>query len=889
MIGMNRLLINLPAARTATPSTYLLAAAMVAAALLLRIWMADYFAGVQFITFFPVIILVTFVGGPAPGLFAAALALVLVWYFLIPPVYGFRIDRVADVCSLLMFAAVASLEVFIVSTMRTALTGVRVLNDTLATVFNGNPDGLVVVDRRGRIVQLNDQIVTLFGHARESLVDQPIEILIPERLRTAHASHFEAFASDPRRREMGVGTALFGRRTDGTEFPVDVQLAQLRLAGEALMIATVRDVTAEKAAAEVLIESRRQQAILEERERAAEQVRFLADAFDKAAFGVAIGDARTDTLRFGNPAFAAMCGRTAGEVAGMHIADFYPDEERPRVAAALATATRDGYVSYESRLLRKDGTTFPAQFHITSVRTSDGIVDFRIASVLDISERKRMEAETKALEERFRLLVAAVKDYAILMLDLEGNVITWNEGAQRIKCYHADEIVGRNFECFFPAGDVADGKPRAELRAAVERGSFEEEGWRVHKDGSRFIAQVLITPIFDEAGGRVGFVKVTRDISERKQAEQKLAAQARLMAQLMETAPAAIAVFDRSMRYLAASRRFRADYRVGDQALIGRSHYEIFPEVPDRWREIHRRCLAGATERCEEEPFPRHDGTVDWVRWEMTPWYDEDGAIGGLILLSEVITERKRTEQMLATQARDLRRSNAELEQFAYVAAHDLREPLRMVASYTELLGERYQGRLDDKADKYLHYAVDGARRMQRLIDDLLDYSRIAAQGKPLQPTQVAAVVGEVIETMRMTIEETAAEIVCGQLPIVHADPGQLAQLFQNLIGNALKFRSEHPPRIRIDARHGDSEWVLSVADNGIGIPAGDAERVFQMFQRLHGRSQYEGSGMGLAIVRKIVERHHGRIWLESGLGKGTTFHFTLPADRADGALRSVA
>jgi PAS domain S-box-containing protein len=889
MIGMDKLLISLPAARRASPGTYLLAAALVAAELLLRMWMADYFVGVQFITFFPVIILVTFVGGTAPGFLSVALSVVSVWYFLIPPTFSFSIVRVSDLFSLLMFAAVGSLEVFIVSTMRAALKGVRALNDSLTTVFNGNPDGIVVVDRRGRIVQLNDQIEMLFGHPRESLADQQIEILIPERFRAVHAAHLAAFANNPRRRQMGVGMALLGRRVNGTEFPVDVQLAPLRLAGQAVLMATVRDLTEAKAAAEALSESRRQQAILEERERATEQVRFLADAFDKAAFGVAIGDAQTDTLRFGNPAFAAMCGRTPGEVVGMHITDFHPDEERAGVEAALAAASRDGYVSYESRFLRKDGTSFPAQLHVTSVRDSNGIADFRIASVLDISERRRMEAETRAIEQRFGLLVAAVKDYAIIMLDVEGNVITWNDGAQRIKGYRADEIVGRNFACFYPADVVASGKPRAELRVAVERGSFEEEGWRVRKDGSGFIAQVLITPIFDEAGAHVGFAKVTRDISERKRAEQKLAAQAGLMALLMETAPAAIAIFDRSMRYLAASRRFRADYQIGDQALIGRSHYEVFPEVPERWREIHSRCLAGATERCEEEPFPRHDGTIDWVRWEITPWYEEERAIGGLILLSEMITERRLTERVLATQARDLQRSNAELEQFAYVAAHDLREPLRMVASYTELLGETYQGRLDNKADKWIHYAVDGARRMQRLIDDLLDYSRVAATGKPLRPTPVAAVVGQVIETMHMTIEEAAAEVVCGELPVVQADPGQLAQVFQNLIGNALKFRSERAPRIRVDAHHGDGEWVLSVADNGIGIPADDAERVFQMFQRLHGRSQYDGSGMGLAIVRKIVERHNGRIWLESEPGNGTTFRFTLPADVADGALRSVA
>ncbi len=293
----------------------------------------------------------------------------------------------------------------------------------------------------------------------------------------------------------------------------------------------------------------------------------------------------------------------------------------------------------------------------------------------------------------------------------------------------------------------------------------------------------------------------------------------------------------------------------------------------------------------------RKDGTEFPVEIGLNPAETPQGLMTLSVIID--ISERKRAQEALATQTRDLQRSNAELEQFAYVAAHDLQEPLRMVASYTELLSQRYKGKLDEKADKYIHYAVDGAKRMQRLINDLLAYSRVTSQGKPLQPTQSAAVVANVIETMHRRIEETGTEVVCGVLPTVNADQVQLAQLLQNLIGNAIKFRSERSPRIRIDSREQGSEWVFSVTDNGVGIDMQYAERVFQMFQRLHERGKYEGNGIGLAIAKRIVERHHGRIWLESEPGKGTTFYFTLPrlgelpgrrfVARDDAAISSVA
>jgi light-regulated signal transduction histidine kinase (bacteriophytochrome) len=202
-----------------------------------------------------------------------------------------------------------------------------------------------------------------------------------------------------------------------------------------------------------------------------------------------------------------------------------------------------------------------------------------------------------------------------------------------------------------------------------------------------------------------------------------------------------------------------------------------------------------------------------------------------------------------------------------------------MVASYTELLAERYRGQLDERADKYINYAVDGAKRMQQLVDDLLSFSRIGTQGKPLQPTSAAAVAHRVIRDMAGTIEDTGAEVVYDELPTVLADELQLGQLLQNLISNAIKFRADgRRPRVRIGAAASNGMQVISIEDNGIGIEPRYGDRIFRMFQRLHGRGEYQGNGIGLAIAKKIVERHGGQIWFTSELGRGTTFHFSLPA-----------
>ncbi|HEX2025711.1 MAG TPA: ATP-binding protein [Actinomycetota bacterium] len=258
-----------------------------------------------------------------------------------------------------------------------------------------------------------------------------------------------------------------------------------------------------------------------------------------------------------------------------------------------------------------------------------------------------------------------------------------------------------------------------------------------------------------------------------------------------------------------------------------------------------------------------------------------DDEIGRLGRAMEATAGRlARAREVIEERNRELERSNKELEQFAYIASHDLQEPLRIVAGYADLLARRYRGKLDGDADEFIGYMVEGVGRMQALINDLLQYSRVGTKGREPQPTDVQQALDQALRNLGKTLDESGARVEAEPLPTVPADEGQLVQLFQNLIGNAVKFQGDEPPRVRVEAERRNGEWEFSVADNGIGIDPDYGEQIFEIFQRLHTREEFAGTGIGLAICRKIVDRHGGRIWVESTPGHGSTFRFTIPAER---------
>lgn len=373
-----------------------------------------------------------------------------------------------------------------------------------------------------------------------------------------------------------------------------------------------------------------------------------------------------------------------------------------------------------------------------------------------------------------------------------------------------------------------------------------------------------------------------RDIAERGRIEKALRASEEKLALAFRTSPYAIIISRiNDGRVIDVNDALYSLSGFTPEEVAGRTARELslWADEEDRKR-LMAKLLSGQRVTGEEIQFRRKDGQIVTGIFSADVFLLRDQEC----ILSSItdITDRKRLEDALKLRTDNLARSNAELERFAYVASHDLQEPLRMVASFTQLLARRYAGKLDAKADEYIGYAVDGAKRMQQLIADLLALSRVGTRGGEFRDAPLEDVISDVLLNLGPAIQDSGAAVTHNPLPTVVADRGQMAQLLQNLIGNAVKFRDAQPPRVHISAVEAEAGWTISMSDNGIGIAPEHAERVFQIFQRLHTRDQYPGTGIGLAVCRKIAERHGGKIWLDSTPGAGTTFHFTLPT-RAPG------
>jgi len=390
------------------------------------------------------------------------------------------------------------------------------------------------------------------------------------------------------------------------------------------------------------------------------------------------------------------------------------------------------------------------------------------------------------------------------------------------------------------------------------------------------VARINLSLIRDAAGAPLHFVAQIEDVTDRRRMLEALTlSQARYKTLLAHMPDSAIILFDHELRMLLVEGELHRRHGHDPEAMEGRLLSEVTQEpMLSRLEPEYRAALAGE-ERSFDLELP--SGIAFWI--QIVPLRDAGGHIIGGMALSRDVTARLAAKRALAERARDLERSNAELEQFAYIASHDLSEPLRMVSSYLQLLRRRYHGQLDGDADEFIDYAVDGAGRMRRLIDDLLTYSRAGRVDRPLEQVSTGAVARRVADDLRGHEGPHAPVVRIAELPDVMGDERQLGQLFQNLIGNALKFiPADRVPEVAVSAARDGDEWRFSVEDNGIGLDAGHAERIFRMFQRLHSRDEYPGTGIGLAIAKKVVERHGGRIWAEPRPEGGARFSFTLQA-----------
>jgi PAS domain S-box-containing protein len=490
------------------------------------------------------------------------------------------------------------------------------------------------------------------------------------------------------------------------------------------------------------------------------------------------------------------------------------------------------------------------------------------------SKRLLIEEALRASEERYRLLLDGIRDYAIFMIDPAGRVISWNAGAERIKGYTAAEIIGQNFACFFSVEDIERGRPQEILRRAAADGRHEEQGMRTRKDGSHFLASITITALRDPAGNLLGFSELSHDLSVSIASEAKYRG-------LLEAAPDAMVVVNEAEQIVLLNLQAENQFGYRRDELVSQPLKNIIPEgfaerlIADGARSAAD-ALAQQIGTGIELLGRRKDGNMFPIEIMLSPLK----SAGGILVTAAIrdISERKKAEAHLMKTVEELKRSNDELEHFAYVASHDLQEPLRMVASYTQLLAKRYKGRLDSDADEFIAFAVDGSTRMQGMIQDLLLYSRAGSSGGALRELGSEVALKNALENLRVTLQESGAVVTHDSLPTLTTDHMQLTQVFQNLVGNAIKYRSAAVPHIHIcAAKDGSDRWKFSVRDNGIGIDPQYFEKIFVLFQRLHGRQEFEGTGIGLAICKKVLERLGGRIWVESQPGEGSIFYFALP------------
>jgi len=354
-----------------------------------------------------------------------------------------------------------------------------------------------------------------------------------------------------------------------------------------------------------------------------------------------------------------------------------------------------------------------------------------------------------------------------------------------------------------------------------------------------------------------------------------------LLRTFIKNIPAAIAIFDKDLNYILTSDRWAKETNSKIEDVIGKNHYDIVPDIPLKWRRIHERCLNGEHLKCEEDSFKRKDGSVEWLRWEVQPWYSSERVVGGIILFAEHITKRKNLEKKTAEMIKALNKSNAELEKFAHICAHDLNEPLRTIANYSHIIENKFKDELNPEAKKYLENISKNVKHMSTLVNGILAYSQFGPSGLNKSFFSLQHVVHSVRMILEKKIKDKKAFIYSDTLPTIYGDMGLLARVFQNLISNALKFNESDIPILYITAKEKKNSWVFTIEDNGIGIDRKYYQKIFELFSRLHSSSKYAGTGIGLSISKKIIEAHGGKMWVKSSPNNGSQFFFTLPKPKS--------
>ncbi len=589
-----------------------------------------------------------------------------------------------------------------------------------------------------------------------------------------------------------------------------------------------------------------------------------------------------DQIIYVSPAYERIWGRPCTSFYNNPSSKFeaiHPDD-RVHVKEALFYNAIKGEYDEEYRIVRPDGEVRWIRDRAFPIQDQHGEV-CRIAGISqDISTRKKVRLGLrKEIEQRKRAESRVQKilnssPSAIIVFSRKRKVILANSAAEKILGYTQKEMIGMGIEQFVPERFR---KKAEHVKTSLRPFRKGRDIYALRKDGVEFPVSVMVNPIsLDE--GTFGLCTIN-DISERKFMEESLRESEERFRSAFENAAIGIALVTPDGRFIGSNQSLCSIFGYTKEELLATNFQAItYSEDLDADIDFARRMMSGEiTCYRVEKRFVHKNGNVGWIFLNSSVVYNKAGK--PLYFVSQVqdITEKKKMEKQLQQRNEELERSNKDLEQFAYVTSHDLKEPIRKIVGFTELFSNKYKGELDGEADEYIHYIVDGAKRMQRLIQDLLKFSRAGRQRLQLEHTDLTDLLHSAIENLESIVKENTAVISFRKLPVLKVAPVHFIQVFQNLLSNAIKYRSEAAPCIDVSAVREDGKWILSFKDNGIGIDPQYFERIFEVFQRLHGNNEYRGTGIGLAICKKIIERHGGEIWVESKLGKGTTFKFSLP------------
>ena len=574
-------------------------------------------------------------------------------------------------------------------------------------------------------------------------------------------------------------------------------------------------------------------------------------------------------------------GNDPDQMLGRSRTDIMTDPESAVNRAHLADlAARRSFRDFIYKTKTRKGTRW---FKISGkpVFAADGSFRGYRGTGTDVTAERKAKKRAEETHARFVEAIESVPA-SILVCDKDDRILVFNTITLNFFPY-ANQLLrpGTPFEDLIRAQGASGFIPAA-------HGRLEEwvaERMEQHRNGvggiTRKYGDGRWVRIIERRTSEGGIIGIRFDVTDLKKQEQEIATKSALLEATLDNISQGLSVFDEKLRLSAFNRGFVEFFGLTDEvARVGTSFADFI-----RFNAKRRGLASDAIEQQVAEKTAlvlqerhhfertRPDGRIIEIVGRRMP-------TGGVVTTYTDVTGQRQAAKQLAEHARELERSNAELEQFAYIASHDLQEPLRMVASYCQLLQRRYKGKLDGDADEFIGFAVEGATRMQRMINELLNYSRVGRRNAEFSEVEMRTVAEGAIEALAAAIEESGAAVELGTLPAIRGDKTLLHQLLQNLIGNGLKFRGERAPVIRVEARREGAGWLFSVADNGIGIEKEYLERIFLLFQRLHERAKYPGTGIGLAVCKKVVEHHGGRIWVESVPGEGSTFLFTIPDAR---------